>query len=195
MTTSRMESFSDCVLSIVITVMLLQLPIPHGEHLSALRPILPGLLGYLLSFIYIGIYWTNHHHIIQVTPRVTGAILWANLHLLFWLSLVPLVTGWIDDSYRAAAPTALYGVVLLGSGFAFYILQLAIIRAVGADSTPGRVLRPNWKGNLSLGLYLLAVGVAFVSVLVADLMYCTVAAMWLIPDRRLESTPAEEASS
>jgi uncharacterized membrane protein len=186
MGTGRLEAFSDGVLAIIITIMVLELRAPHGTDLPALRPLLPVLFSYVLSFVYIGIYWNNHHHMLHVTRRVSGAILWANLHLLFWLSLVPFVTAWMGENHFAATPTALYGVVLLMAGFAYLILQQQILRVEGSQALLAAALGRDIKGKLSPLLYALAIGAAFVRTEIADAIYVFVALMWLIPDRRIE---------
>jgi uncharacterized membrane protein len=185
MRTSRLEAFSDGVLAIIITIMVLELKVPHGADFASLRPLLPVFLSYVLSFAYVGIYWNNHHHLFQAAERVNGAILWANLHLLFWLSLIPFVTGWMGENHFAAVPTALYGVVLLMSAMAYWFLQRAIIAEQGRNALLGRALGPDWKGKLSPVLYLAAIGLAFVNQWLADVLYVFVALMWFIPDRRI----------
>ncbi len=182
----RLEAFSDAVLAIIITIMVLELRVPHEVGLAALRPLVPVLLSYLLSFIYLGIYWNNHHHMLHVTTRVTGAILWANLHLLFWLSLVPFVTGWMGENHFAAVPTALYGVVLLMAAIAYLILQRQILHAEGPHSVLAAAVGRDVKGKISLVFYLLAIGAAFVDPRIAEGLYAAGALMWLIPDRRIE---------
>jgi uncharacterized membrane protein len=189
----RMEAFSDGVLAIIITIMVLELRAPHGTDLAALGPLLPILLSYVLSFLYLGIYWNNHHHLLQSTHQVTGGILWANLHLLFWLSLVPFVTSWMGENHFASTPTALYGVVLLMAGIAYLILQRRILQVEGPRSTLATALSHDRKGKLSLLLYVLAIAGAFVHPGIAEALYLAAAIMWLIPDRRIERamTPAE----
>jgi uncharacterized membrane protein len=182
----RLEAFSDAVLAIIITIMVLELRPPHGTELSALRPLMPVLLSYLLSFVYLGIYWNNHHHMLHVTHRVTGPILWANLHLLFWLSLVPFVTAWMGENHLASGPAAVYGVVLLMAAIAYWILQRQILRAEGSQSLLAAAVGRDMKGKLSPLLYLLAIGAAFVRPWLADGVYVLVALIWLIPDRRIE---------
>lgn len=181
----RLEAFSDGVIAIIITIMVLELKVPHGHDFHALAPLLPVFLSYILSFIYVGIYWNNHHHLLQAAERVNGSILWNNLHLLFWLSLIPFVTGWMGENHFAALPTALYGVVLLMAAIAYWLLQCAIIAEHGRDSRLSVALGPDWKGRLSPVLYLTAVAIAFVNEWLADAIYVLVAAMWFIPDRRL----------
>jgi uncharacterized membrane protein len=182
----RLEAFSDGVLAIIITIMVLELRPPHETELAALHPLLPALLSYVLSFVFLGIYWNNHHHMLHCTHRVTGAILWANLHLLFWLSLVPFVTAWMGESPLAATPTALYGVVLLMAGIAYLILQRLILRSEGPQSVLAAALGSDIKGKLSPVFYALAIGAAFVHPGIALVLYWLVALMWLIPDRRIE---------
>jgi uncharacterized membrane protein len=183
---NRLEAFSDGVIAIIITIMVLEMKVPHGTDLAALKPILPVFLSYVLSFIYIGIYWSNHHHLLHATHRVSGAILWANLHLLFWLSLVPFVTGWMGENHLAALPAALYGLVLLSAGVAYVILQAAIVARQGRDSVLAGALGRDRKGKLSLVLYVAGIGLSFVSPSLAAAVYVLVAAMWLVPDRRIE---------
>jgi uncharacterized membrane protein len=186
MHTGRLETFSDGVLAIIITIMVLELRVPHGTDLAALRPLLPVLLSYVLSFVYLGIYWNNHHHMLYCTHRVTGAILWANLHLLFWLSLIPFVTAWMGENPLAPTPTALYGVVLLMDGVAYLILQKQILRVEGPGSLLATALGPDKKGKISPVLYALGIGASFVHPTLAVLLYLLVALMWLVPDRRIE---------
>jgi TMEM175 potassium channel family protein len=186
MTTSRLEAFSDAVIAILITIMVLELKIPHGVHLRALRPVLPVFLTYVLSFVYLGIYWNNHHHLLQRTESVSGGILWANLHLLFWLSLFPFATGWWGENHFATVPTAAYGTVLLCAGLAYFLLQSTIVARQGQDSALARALGSDLKGKLSPVLYAFAVGLAFVNRWIAVAIYIGVALLWLIPDRRLE---------
>lgn len=194
MSKGRLESFSDAVLAIIITIMVLELHVPHGSDISALRPLVPVLLSYTLSFIYLGIYWNNHHYMLHVTGRVTGAILWANLHLLFWLSLVPFVTGWMGENQFAAVPTALYGTILLMAAIAYLILQRQILRAEGPHSVLAAAVGRDTKGKLSSLLYLGAIGAAFVRPQIADGLYVLVALTWLIPDRRIERALARAKS-
>jgi uncharacterized membrane protein len=190
---NRLEAFSDGVIAIIITIMVLEMKVPHNTDLAALRPILPVFLSYVLSFIYIGIYWSNHHHLLHATNRVSGGILWANLHLLFWLSLVPFVTGWMGENLFAALPAALYGLVLLLAGLAYLVLQKAIVARQGNDSVLAGALGPDRKGKLSLVLYVVGIGLAFVSPWLAAGIYALVAAMWLVPDRRLERALEKDA--
>jgi uncharacterized membrane protein len=186
MSKARMEAFSDGVLAIIITIMVLEMEVPHGAELTALRPLIPVFLSYGLSFIYLGIYWSNHHHMLYVTHRVNGAILWANLHLLFWLSLVPFVTGWMGESHLAPAPTAVYGVILLLAAIAYRLLQQAILRQEGPDSMLGAAVGKDWKGRVSPLLYALGIALAFLRPWIAGVVYLSVALMWLVPDRRIE---------
>src|SRR5450631_1299097 len=183
---SRLEAFSDGVLAIIITIMVLELKVPHGEDVAALIPLFPVLLSYILSFIYVGIYWNNHHHMLHLTQHVSGGVLWANLHLLFWLSLTPFVTGWMGENHFAAAPTALYGVVLLMAAIAYWILQRTIIARQGPDSPLAMAVGKDIKGKISPVLYAIAIPSAFLSPWIAGSLYAFVALMWLIPDRRIE---------
>ena len=187
---NRMEAFSDGVLAIIITIMVLEMKVPHGTDFAALRPLLPVFLTYVLSFIYLGIYWNNHHHMLHATQHVSGAILWANLHLLFWLSLFPFVTGWMGENHFAAMPTALYGVVLLMAAIAYWILQQAIIARHGRESLLAKAVGSDFKGKISPVLYIIAIFSAFIAPWVAGAIYILVAAMWLVPDRRIERTLA-----
>jgi uncharacterized membrane protein len=183
---NRLEAFSDGVIAIIITIIVLEMKVPHGTDLADLKPILPVFLSYVLSFIYIGIYWSNHHHLLHATHRVSGGILWANLHLLFWLSLVPFVTGWTGENHFAALPAALYGLVLLLVGVAYTILQSTIVARQGRDSILASELGRDRKGKLSLALYVVGIGGSFVSPWLGGALYVLVAALWLVPDRRLE---------
>jgi TMEM175 potassium channel family protein len=183
----RVQAFSDGVIAILITIMVLELRIPHGSDASDLRPLVPVFLTYLLSFVNLGIYWNNHHHLLSATKRVNGAVLWANLHLLFWLSLFPFFTGWMGENHFAALPTAAYGGVLLMAAIAYYILKTAIIAAQGADSTLAAALGNDTKGKLSPAIYLAAIPLAFVSRWISVALYIVVSLMWLVPDRRIES--------
>jgi len=182
----RLAAFSDGVVAILITIMVLELKAPHGTAFHDLRPIIPVFLTYVLSFVYVGIYWNNHHHLIAATDRVNGGILWANLHLLFWLSLVPWATSWMGENDFDPVPTALYGVLLLLAAIAYYLLQTLIVREHGLDSPLARALGSDWKGKLSPLIYISAVGLAFVNRWVALAFYAGAAVLWLIPDRRLE---------
>ena len=186
MKTTRLEAFSDGVLAIIITIMVLELKVPHAVELAALKPVLPVLLSYVLSFIYVGIYWNNHHHLFQAAEQVSGGILWANLHLLFWLSLFPFTTAWMGENHLAAIPTAVYGFVLLMAGIAYYILERAIIAKQGRKSLLALTIGKEWKGTFSLALYLAAIPLAFVNSWIASALYVFSALLWLIPDPRIE---------
>ncbi len=188
MSKNRMEAFSDGVIAILITIMVLELAAPHGADLAELRPLIPTFLCYVLSFIFLGIYWNNHHHLIQATQHVSGPILWANLHLLFWLSLVPFVTAWMGQNNFAAWPVALYGAVLMCAGIAYYILARALVRLHGQDSVLATALGQDFKGKLSVVLYALGIPLAFIATWLSCGLYVVVAVMWLIPDRRIEKT-------
>ena len=183
---NRMEAFSDGVLAIIITIMVLEMKVPHGVDVAALRPLLPVFFSYVLSFIYLGIYWNNHHHMLHVTERVSGAILWANLHLLFWLSLFPFVTGWMGENHFATIPTALYGVVLFMAAVAYWILQQAIIARHGRESVLARAVGRDLKGKLSPVIYVIAIATAVFLPWLAQALYVLVAGLWLVPDRRIE---------
>ena len=187
----RLEAFSDGVLAILITIMVLELKVPHGEDLSSLVPLIPKLLTYVLSFVYLAIYWNNHHHMLHVTHRVTGSILWANMHLLFWLSLIPFATGWMGENRFAPVPTAVYGVPLLMAAIAYWILMQTILRAEGEDSVLARAVKADLKGKGSIVLYVAALGLAFVNPAIARGIYVLVALIWIIPDRRIERALAE----
>jgi uncharacterized membrane protein len=184
--TTRLEAFSDGVLAIIITIMVLELKVPHAIELAALKPVLPVLLSYVLSFIYLGIYWNNHHHLFQATEEVSGGILWANLHLLFWLSLFPFTTAWMGENQLAAIPTAIYGFVLLMAAIAYYVLQQTIIAKEGRQSLLAQAIGKDWKGKLSPLLYLAAIPLAFVSPWIASALYAFGAILWFIPDPRIE---------
>jgi uncharacterized membrane protein len=186
MSSNRLEAFSDAVIAILITIMVLGLPTPHGARLAALRAVVPVLSTYVLSFVFLAIYWNNHHHLLHVVDRVNGAILWANMHLLFWLSLVPFTTAWMGGTHLAPVPTALYGVVLLMAAIAWLILQAVIIRHQGPSSRLARALGGDLKGRVSAACYLTAVVLAFVEPYAAAGLYVLVALIWLVPDRRIE---------
>jgi uncharacterized membrane protein len=187
MNRGRLEAFSDGVIAIIITIMVLEMKVPHGDSLNELLPLLPVFLSYVLSFVYVGIYWNNHHHMLHTCTRVTGAILWANLHLLFWLSLFPFATGWMGENAFTAVPTALYAVVLLMAAIAYYVLQRAIIRQQGPDSVLKKAVGRDWKGRLSPVLYLVAIAATFGSPWIAEALLVAAALIWLIPDRRIEN--------
>lgn len=184
----RLEAFSDGVLAIIITIMVLELKVPHGDDLAALRPLIPVFLSYVLSFVFIGIYWNNHHHLLQAIRQVNGRILWANLHLLFWLSLIPFVTGWMGENHFAALPVALYGIVLLAAAIAYFILSRSLISHHGQDSALAIAIGKDFKGKVSVISYAVAILCAFVNSWISCALYVLVAIMWLIPDRRIEKT-------
>jgi uncharacterized membrane protein len=184
---NRLEAFSDGVIAIIITIMVLELKVPHGETISSLAPLIPVFLSYVLSFVYVGIYWNNHHHMLHTCKKVTGPILWANLHLLFWLSLFPFVTGWMGENHFASAPSAIYDVVLLMAAIAYVTLQQFIIASQGPDSLLKKAIGGDWKGKISPLLYLIAIPIAFWSHWVSQGFYVFVALIWLVPDRRIEN--------
>ena len=186
----RFEAFSDGVIAVIITIMVLELKVPHGTDLSVLMPLIPVFLSYVLSFIYVGIYWNNHHHMLHAVEHIDGRALWANLHLLFWLSLIPFVTGWVNENHFAAVPVAMYGVVLCMSGVAYYILERTLIATHGRDSLLARAMGNDFKGIASVVIYLIAIALAFVNAWVACALYVAVAIMWFIPDPRIEKTTA-----
>ncbi|HEY3042652.1 MAG TPA: TMEM175 family protein [Vicinamibacterales bacterium] len=197
MSKGRLEAFSDGVIAILITIMVLELKVPQGSDLLALRPMVPAFLAYVLSFVVLGIYWNNHHHMLHATDRINGKILWANLHLLFWLSLIPAVTAWIGETSSAPVPTAVYGVVLLMAGVAYYILTSTIVSHLGPHSTLAVAVGKDVKGKISVVMYAVAIPLAFVSRWIADAIYVLVVLMWLVPDRRIESklnTPGNPAA-
>jgi uncharacterized membrane protein len=183
---TRLEAFSDGVLAIIITIMVLELRVPHGVSLAALAPLWPTLLCYLLSFIYIGIYWNNHHHLWHAAEHVTGGVLWANLHLLFWLSLVPFVTAWMGENHFAAVPVAVYGVVLLGAALAYFVMTLVLLRSHPPESLLARALGRDFKGKVSLVIYVVGIAVAFRLPALSGALYGLVAVIWLVPDTRFE---------
>ncbi len=190
----RLEAFSDGVIAIIITIMVLEMKVPHGVAIADLSPVLPVFLSYVLSFTYVGIYWNNHHHMLHTVKTVRGGVLWANLHLLFWLSLFPFTSAWAGENPSAISPTMLYGIVLFMAGLAYYLLQLTIIRAQGPDSLLKRAIGSDWKGKISPVLYLLAIILSARSPSAAQLLYASVALIWLVPDRRIEHVlPREEA--
>ncbi len=182
----RLEAFSDAVIAIIITIMVLEMKVPHGESLESLRPLVPIFLSYVLSFVYVGIYWNNHHHMLQASKRVSGPVLWANLHLLFWLSLFPFATGWMGENHFGAMPSALYGVVLLMAAIAYWVLQQTIISTEGPTSVLKTAVGGDWKGKLSPIVYLLAIVSTFWVKWIAQALYVLIALIWLIPDRRIE---------
>ncbi len=182
---TRLEAFSDGVIAIIITIMVLEIRAPHGDDLAALQPLVPVFLSYVLSFVFLGIYWNNHHHLLHATKRINGRIMWANLHLLFWLSLIPFTTRWLGENHGGSWPTALYGAVLLMAACAYTILQTAIVALQGRDSALRAALGSDWKGKLSLASYAAAIALAFVNQWFSDALYVFVAILWVIPDRRL----------
>lgn len=187
----RLEAFSDGVIAILITIMVLELKVPHSPDFESLRAIVPTLLSYVLSFIYLGIYWNNHHHMFRITEHVNGGVLWANLHLLFWLSLIPFATAWMGENHFEAVPTALYGVILLAAALAYWILQRTIIGVDGSNSRLAKAIGVDVKGRISPLIYMIAIPLAFVHQYLADALYVAVALMWLVPDRRIEREIAE----
>ncbi len=189
---NRLEAFSDGVLAIIITIMVLEMKVPHGTEISALRPLLPVFLSYVLSFIYLGIYWNNHHHLIKAAGHVTGGMMWANLHLLFWLSLFPFATGWMGENHFTSAPMALYGCVLLCAAIAYYVLQSLIVAAEGKSSRLAIEIGHDFKGKISPVGYLTGIGAAFLWPWLAGCIYVAMALMWLIPDRRIERVVDEK---
>ena len=192
MNSGRLEAFSDGVIAIIITIMVLELKVPHGATSDALLPLIPAFLSYVLSFIYVGIYWNNHHHLLHTCERVNGSILWANLHLLFWLSLFPVTTAWIGENHLAAQPSALYGAVLLMAAVAYWLLQAAIIGSQGPDSLLKKAVRGDWKGKASQVLYLIGIVAAFRAAWMAQVFYLLAALLWLVPDRRIERVLVHE---
>jgi uncharacterized membrane protein len=187
----RLEAFSDGVFAVIITIMVLELKEPYGSDLAALRPVIPGFLIYALSFVFVGIYWNNHHHMLHACHRVNGFVLWANLHLLFWLSLVPFITSWMGEYHRLAVPVALYGMVLFMSGLAYYILERALVALQGKDSPLAIAMGRDFKGILSLVIYAVAVALSFLNTGISIALYIAVAIMWFIPDRRIEKVVSE----
>jgi uncharacterized membrane protein len=191
MTKGRLEAFTDGVIAVIITIMVLELKVPHDTDPKALMPLVPVFLSYVLSFVFVGIYWNNHHHMFHAVHHVTGATLWANLHLLFWLSLVPFVTGWMDENHFAAKPVAAYGFVLLGAACAYYILTRVLLAAHPKDSLLAKALGKDFKGKISVVIYVAAIPLAFVYPWIACALYVLVAAIWLCPDQRFEKLLAE----
>ena len=192
---SRLEAFSDGVIAIIITIMVLEMKVPHGSSFAELSPLLPVFLSYVLSFVYVGIYWNNHHHMLQTCNRVTAGILWANLHLLFWLSLFPFATGWMGENHFAALPSAVYGSVLLAAALAYWVLQQTIIAGQGPGSVLARAVGIDWKGRLSPVLYLCAIVSTFFLPWMAQAIFVAVAILWLVPDRRIERTLKHDVST
>jgi uncharacterized membrane protein len=192
MNRNRLEAFSDGVFAIIITIMVLELKVPHGTEFSSLVPVIPVFFSYVLSFIYLGIYWNNHHHMMHTVKKVNGSILWANLHLLFWLSLIPFVTGWMGENNFAATPLALYGINLLMAAIAYYVLQTMILRIHGNDSILAKAIGRDLKGKMSPILYIIAILSTFLNDWIAGAIYVFVALIWLIPDKRIEKTLTTE---
>ena len=192
MNKGRLEAFSDGVIAIIITIMVLELKVPHGTDLAALKPLIPVFLSYVLSLIYLGIYWNNHHHLLQAARNVDGRVLWANLHLLFWLSLIPFVTGWMGENHIASLPYAVYGVVLLFAAIAYFILVHALIAHHGKHSILATAIGNDFKGKISVVFYAFAVGLSFVHPWIAGAIYAFVALMWLVPDLRIEKVLAQK---
>ena len=190
MTKGRLEAFSDGVIAILITIMVLELKVPHGETAAALRPLVPVFLAYVLSFVYLGIYWNNHHHMLHAAGRINGRVLWANLHLLFWMSLIPVTTGWLGDHPRAPLPAAVYGGVMFFAGIAYLILEKTLIGAQGADSKLAAAVGTDIKGRISLAAYAVAIPLAWVHPWISIAVYALVAAAWFVPDRRIEKALA-----
>ena len=188
----RLEAFSDGVIAIIITIMVLELKVPHGDDLNSLKPLLPVFLSYILSFVNIALYWNNHHHMMFAVHHINGKVLWANTHLLFWLSLIPFTTAWMGENHFATWPIALYGIILMMAGIAYYILAHTLMRLHGRDSTLARALGKDQKGIISVVIYAVAIPVAFLNSRVSLTMYAMVAAMWLIPDSRIEKTIAKD---
>ena len=191
MSKSRLEAFSDGVIAIIITIMVLEFKVPHEATWQALIPVAPVFLSYALSFVFVGIYWSNHHHLLQAVEHVNGSVLWANLHLLFWLSLTPFVTGWLGENKFATVPAALYGVVLLCAAIAYFILARSLLSIHSPDSILATALGADFKGKISIVIYLLAIPLAFVRSWLACALYVLVAVMWLVPDRRIEKNIAQ----
>ena len=192
MSKERLNAFSDGVIAIIITIMVLELKVPHGADWAALGKLVPVFSSYVLSFIYVAIYWNNHHHMLATVSRVNGAILWANMHLLFWLSLIPFATAWLGENHFSKWPTALYGVALLGPAIAYFILQNVIVKAQGPESLLRKAVGGDFKGKISPILYASAIGLAFVAPILSNLVYVAVALMWLVPDQRIERLFAEQ---
>jgi TMEM175 potassium channel family protein len=191
MTKGRLEAFSDGVIAIIITIMVLELKVPHGTDAASLHPLIPAFMSYVLSFIYLGIYWNNHHHLMHAARHVDGRVLWANLHLLFWLSLIPFVTHWMGENHFARVPVAIYGIPLLCAAIAYYMLTRALVARHGKDSALAIALGADYKGKISVAIYAVAIPLALASSLAACLLYVLVALMWLVPDRRFEKALAE----
>ena len=187
----RLEAFSDGVVAIIITIMVLEMKVPHGAELAVLQPLVPVFFSYVLSFVYVGIYWNNHHHLLQAVKHVKGGVLWANLHLLFWLSLFPFVTGWMGENHFASITVAVYGGVLLMAAIAYYILVRVLLASHGADSTLAKAIGSDFKGRISLIIYAAGIGLAYFHPWIGIALYVAVATIWLVPDRRIERTLAD----
>lgn len=193
MNKNRLEAFSDGVLAIIITIMVLELKVPHDATLVGLKPLFPVFLSYILSFIYLGIYWNNHHHLLHSIKKVSGTVLWANLHLLFWLSLIPFVTGWMGENHFAQAPVALYGVVLLMAAISYWILSIVLIKHHGKESLLAKAIGKDFKGKISIFIYIISIVAAFYNQWISEVLFALVAFMWLIPDTRIERAVIEES--
>ncbi len=192
MNASRLEAFSDGVLAIIITIMVLEMKVPHGDELVSLKPLIPVFISYILSFVYIGIYWNNHHHMMQTAVQVNGKVLWANIHLLFWLSLVPFVSGWMGENHFTRWPVVLYGIVLLMAGLAYYFLAQTLIHLHGKNSTIGKAIGKDRKGMLSLVIYVAGIAFTFINSWIGFFTYAIVASIWFIPDKRIEKKLVEK---
>jgi uncharacterized membrane protein len=188
----RLEAFSDGVMAIIITIMVLEMKVPHGDDLASLKPLFPVFVSYILSFIYIGIYWNNHHHLMHATQKINGKVMWANSHLLFWLSLMPFASGWMGENHFTTLPTALFGFVLMMAGVAYYILVQCLIQLHGTTSTIGKAVGHDFKGKLSVFIYAIAIGVSCIAGWISLILYGVVAAIWLVPDSRIEKKLEEE---
>lgn len=188
----RLEAFSDGVIAIIITIMVLEMKVPHGDSIESLKPLIPVFISYILSFIYVGIYWNNHHHMFQAVHSVNGGILWANLHLLFWLSLIPFVTGWMGENHFARGPVACYGFILTMNGIAYSILVRKLIHHHGGNSLIAEAFGEDWKGKISVGIYAIAIGVSWLNTIAAFALYVIVAGIWFIPDKRIEKKLAQQ---
>jgi len=188
----RLEAFSDGVIAIIITIMVLELHVPHTATLASVQPLLPVFISYVLSFIYVGIYWNNHHHTMQVVKSVNGAVLWANMHLLFWLSLVPFVSGWMGENNFSKWPTIFYGIVLIMNAFAYYLLMVTLLKHEGKGSLLAKAIGKDWKGKLSPAIYAVAIAIAWFNPCISFILYAVVAAIWFIPDRRIENKVLED---
>ncbi|MGN8070446.1 TMEM175 family protein [Mucilaginibacter sp. 22184] len=191
---SRIEAFSDGVIAIIITIMVLEMKVPHGESFASLKPLIPVFLSYIISFIYVGIYWNNHHHMFHIVKSINGAVLWANLHLLFWLSLIPFVTGWMGENHFTQLPVACYGFVLAMTGTAYTILEKVLIKHSGKNSLIANVLGRDWKAKSSVVIYAAAIGISWLSPVISFVLYGVVAALWFVPDKRIENKLTRETT-